>query len=85
MYKVWMMEVKDNKYEEELKVTKTTKDQDESFEAVFRSVERKVKRKLMIKVYEEVTIIMKEVKVDMEAIKKILTSVGKFSFSFIIL
>ena len=39
LYKVWKMEVKDTKYEEELKVTKTAKNQEESFEAMFRSVQ----------------------------------------------
>ena len=72
MVMVWMMMSKDTEYKEEFKVMNFG----ESIQAEFRSVEKRTKRKLVIKEYEEVTIIRKVKKVEIGITRMKLTSEG---------
>ena len=80
MYRVWMMKEEDMEYEEEVTVTVSDKDQDENLEAVFRSVERKTKRKVVMMMSEEFTVVRKELKVEIVTMKRVLIKFGNDLF-----
>ena len=58
------------------------RDQDENLEAVFRSVERKTKRKVVMMMSEEFTVVKKELKVETVTRKKVLTKYGNDLFEY---
>lgn len=82
MYRVWMMKDEDMEYEEEVTVTVSDKNQDENLEAVFRSVERRIKRKVMMMMSEEITVVKKELKVEIVTRKRVLTKYGNDLFEY---
>ena len=82
MYRVWMMKDEDMEYEEEVTVTVSDRNQDENLEAVFRSVERRIKRKVMMMMSEEITVVKKELKVEIVTRKRVLTKYGNDLFEY---
>ena len=82
MYRVWMMKEEDMEYEEEVTVTVFDMNQDENLEAVFRSVERKIKRKVVMMMSEEITVVKKELKVEIVTRKRVLTKYGNDLFEY---
>ena len=82
MYRFWMMKDEDMEYEEEVTVTVLDRNQDENLEAVFRSVERKIKRKVVMMMSEEITIVKKELKVEIVTRKRVLTKYGNDLFEY---
>ena len=82
MYRFWMLKDEDMEYEEEVTVTVSDRNQDENLEAVFRSVERKIKRKVVMMMSEEITIVKKELKVEIVTRKRVLTKYGNDLFEY---
>ena len=77
-----MMKDEDMEYEEEVTVTVSDRNQDENLEAVFRSVERRIKRKVMMMMSEEITVVKKELKVEIVTRKRVLTKYGNDLFEY---